>query len=114
MSGNGGGGRGLKDLGVLLMTLGAVVVGLSLLQRVVSSVSPSSATTSTDQLAFQSEIVSLKHAQAAIPKALDAIYASLDQGDPTAATRYLSPKITSSTDALDFICRPFYPPCPLR
>jgi TonB family protein len=89
------------------MTLGAVVVGLSLLQRVVSSVSPSSATTSTDQLAFQSEIVSLKHAQAAIPKALDAIYASLDQGDPAAATRYLLPKITSSTDALDFICRPF-------
>src|SRR5579863_5431180 len=46
-------------------------------------------------------------ARAVIPKAIGAIYASLNDGDPFRAAVYLSPKILNNTSALDSICKPY-------
>jgi hypothetical protein len=50
---------------------------------------------------------SLATAEKAIPKALDVIYSSLNQGNPAGARSLLVPRLSGSTEALDFICRPF-------
>jgi hypothetical protein len=51
--------------------------------------------------------VSLAAAKDAIPKALDAIYHSLDQGDPAGASAFLPANMLHDDGALDSICRPF-------
>jgi hypothetical protein len=45
--------------------------------------------------------------RASIPKALMAIYAALNDGNPLNAAQYLTPQILQNTSAIDNICRPF-------
>jgi TonB family protein len=50
---------------------------------------------------------SLGDAKRQIPIVLQAIFRSLDQGDPQSVARYLSPQILNDPGQLDAICRPF-------
>ena len=49
----------------------------------------------------------LGDAKRQIPIVLQAIFRSLDQGDPQSVARYLSPQILNNPGQLDAICRPF-------
>jgi hypothetical protein len=49
----------------------------------------------------------LDEAKLAIPQTLTKIYQALDQGNPQAIGPFVSPEITSRTQALDAVCRPF-------
>jgi TonB family protein len=97
--------RRLKYFGVLLMSVGVLLLVASIGWNIeMSALTGTLAGTRPIELPPST---SLSDARAAIPKALDAIYKSLNDGDPTGAARYLPQKILQSTNALDFICRPF-------
>jgi hypothetical protein len=46
-------------------------------------------------------------AKTALPGVLDRIYASLNQGNPSAVRNLLSPSLANNRNKLDYICRPF-------
>lgn len=103
-------GTTLKRFGSLLIAVGVVFLLAALVRNVASYASaglraPFARQPEPQQP--QTQTVPLEQAKEEIRKAMGSIYDALNQGDPAKAASYLSPAILSSTDKLDFICRPF-------
>ena len=98
--------RRIREIGIFLI-IGGVLLFFAVAAWQILSFSIAATRVVGRQPDTQPRPVSLSTAKTAIPKALDVIYASLDQGEPGAAARYLSPRILNSTAEIDSICRPF-------
>ena len=100
----------LKNFGCLFMGLGALLLIGSLVSLLKNPppLENTDRTQSTDRTQpTQPTNVSVSEAREIIPKALDAIYAALNDGDPVRVSSHLTQPILQNASALDFICRPF-------
>jgi len=97
--------RRIKTLGLALMGGCGLLLILSMLWSiaVASLAGPGASAHRVDT----PHATTLANANKMIPKSLEAIYQALNQGDPAKAASLLVPRLLGSTEALDFICRPF-------